>query len=89
MEEAEAAADWYRRRSIRAAHRFLDEIDIAVTEISEGPLRCPVHLFGTRRKLLRHFPFLVVFRETKGVVQIIAFAHCRRRPGYWRDRLGE
>jgi hypothetical protein len=35
----------------------------------------------------RDFPYFVVFRETTGGLEIIAVAHGRRRPGYWRDRV--
>jgi hypothetical protein len=30
---------------------------------------------------------LVVLRETSTGVEIIAVAHGRRRPGFWRDRV--
>jgi hypothetical protein len=37
--------------------------------------------------VLPRFPFLIA-REAAAGVEIIAIAHDRRRPGYWRDRLG-
>lgn len=42
---------------------------------------------GTRRALLRKFPFLVVFRESRAIIEIIAVAHGRRKPGYWKSRV--
>ena len=38
--------------------------------------------------VLRRFPLVIVFRKTAAGVEIIAVAHGRRRPGYWRERLG-
>lgn len=37
--------------------------------------------------VLRGFPFLLIYRETAASVEILAVAHGRRRPGYWRDRV--
>src|SRR5439155_23348638 len=40
-----------------------------------------------RRIVLRRFPYAVVFLELETEVRILAFAHARRRPGYWSGRL--
>ena len=67
---------------------FLDELDLAMDQIGENPERYPRHDLGTRRIVLRRFPFVIVFRKAVDGVEIIAIAHGRRRPGYWRERLG-
>jgi len=67
---------------------FLDELERAIEKVAENPRRYSVYEFGTRRLLMRRFPFLVVFRETDAGVEIIAVAHGRRGPGYWRQRIG-
>jgi plasmid stabilization system protein ParE len=87
LEEAVAATEWYAKRSPRAAGLFLDEIDDAIGRISGHPEQFPSFDSGTRRAVLRRFPFLIVFREATGSVEIIAVAHGRRKPGYWRDRI--
>jgi plasmid stabilization system protein ParE len=87
LEEAETATDWYRQRSRRAAEMFLDELDSAIKRIGQHSRQFSVYEFGTRRIVLRRFPYLVIFRETASGMEIIAVAHGRRRPGYWRDRF--
>ena len=84
--EAQAAYRWYRDRNPIAAEAFLAELDRATEQVSENPLRWPVYRQGTRRFLLRRFPFAVVYREVGEVVQIVAVAHGRRKPGYWQGR---
>jgi plasmid stabilization system protein ParE len=84
--EAVAAANWYRERSPRAGEAFLFEIDHAVDRIAEAPEAWPPYLYGTHRFLLRRFPFSVVYRRISNTIQIIALAHGRRRPGYWKGR---
>ena len=87
LREAEAATEWYRRRSIRAAAMFLDEIDRAIERIAGHSEHSPEYPFGTSRVVLQRFPCLVVFRKTTADMEIIAVAHGRRRPVYWRDRV--
>jgi plasmid stabilization system protein ParE len=84
--EAEAAERWYRERNETAATRFRRELDRAVELIAERPDAAPPYVGNTRRFLLRRFPFFVVYRVHSGYVQIIAVAHARRRPHYWRER---
>jgi toxin ParE1/3/4 len=85
-DEAEAAEQWYRERNEIASARFQRELDRAVDLISERPSTGSPYLSGTSRVLLRRFPFFVVFRVLGYNVQIVAVAHARRRPGYWRAR---
>lgn len=84
--EADEAYRWYRARSAAASAGFLAELERAVLLISEAPERPASYLHATRRVLLRRFPFMVVYRLVDDGVQVIAVAHGRRRPGYWRDR---
>jgi plasmid stabilization system protein ParE len=86
VQEAQSAFAWYRDRNDSTAEAFLAELDRAVEVISETPMRWPIHIHGTRRFLLHRFPFGVVYRELGDTLQIVAVAHGRRRPGYWKDR---
>jgi plasmid stabilization system protein ParE len=79
--------DWYAERSRRAAEAFLNELDRAARQIAEHPEQFPAFEFGTRRIVLHKFPYVLVYRESDTGVEIIAVAHGRRRPGYWRNRV--
>jgi plasmid stabilization system protein ParE len=84
--EARAAYLWYAQRNASAADAFMAALDQAVAQIPESPARWPAHLHGTRKFLLTRFPYSVIYRATATNIQIIAVAHGRRRPGYWRTR---
>ena len=86
LEEAEAAARWYAERSQAAAAGFSDELDDAEAAIIERPEAWPTFDHGTRRYLLRRYPFSVVYRVELDRILIVAVAHGHRRPGYWRTR---
>ena len=85
--EAQAAAKWYRQRSVLAAGAFLAELDLAVERIAENPEMYPHYIRGTRRYLLQRYPFYLVYREHPEKLELVAIAHGRRRPGYWKKRI--
>jgi plasmid stabilization system protein ParE len=86
FEDAAAAFGWYCERSDTAAAGFLRELEHGVAAIAEAPQRWPPGAAGTRRFLLKRFPLSLVYREQATSIQIIAVAHGRRRPGYWKHR---
>jgi plasmid stabilization system protein ParE len=85
--EAQEAFHWYAKRSQRAADRFLAELDVALARISEQPQLFAAYLHGTRRYLLKRYPYAVVYREQLDLIQVVAIAHGKRRPGYWKARV--
>jgi len=86
--EYEAAFDWYFARSELAALKFAEEeLSRAIVTITQAPQRWPHTVDGARKFLLQIFPFAVVYRELPAIIQILAIAHGRRRPGYWKKRL--
>jgi toxin ParE1/3/4 len=87
LTELKSALDWYLERNETAALKFASELDRAIDLVIEFPERWPVGEHGTRKFVLRRFPFAVVYRENPAVIQVLAIAHGHRRPGYWKDRL--
>jgi plasmid stabilization system protein ParE len=86
--EALEAAKWYRERSSVAAAAFEVEVRHAFSEIANTPDAWPSYLEGTRRFLLERFPYEIVYVVRDSRVLVVAIAHCKRRPAYWRDRTG-
>ena len=85
VDVAEAAVVWYAKRSIRAAKRFIQELEMAISGIEQAPDRWP-GIDGIRRVPLLRFPYFVIYRFLPDRIEILAVAHARRRPGYWRGR---
>jgi len=86
-DELRAAVLWYGERSPRAASEFIGELDDALGKIQEAPGRWKCVLGPWRRYVLHRFPFLIIYRETSHGIEVVAIAHGRRRPGYWRSRI--
>jgi toxin ParE1/3/4 len=86
--EYDAAFDWYMQRSSDSALRFDSEVAKAITQISQSPKRWAAGSHGTRRFLLRQFPFILIYCERQaGDILIVAVAHASRKPGFWKTRL--
>jgi plasmid stabilization system protein ParE len=85
--EADAGLVWYLERSRGAGEFFHAELERAIDAILRTPLRSPPYLRGMRRYLLYKFPYSVVYQPVGERVLVYAFAHAKRRPGYWKTRL--
>jgi plasmid stabilization system protein ParE len=81
------AIAWYERESPQAALRFLDSLEAAFQNIARNPARFPPFSRRSQRLVLQDFPFSVIYRRSPDAVTIIAVAHAKRRPGYWKKRL--
>ena len=86
--ELGAAALWYESKCAGLGADFLAAIDAALERIAENPLAAPMWQAGLpyRRHLVWRFPFLVFFTVSDEAVEVLAVAHAKRRPGYWRNR---
>ncbi len=85
--ELTISADWYEKRIEGLGLEFLLEVKSAETEILQFPEMPAVYEDKTRRYLLSRFPFGIIYQIHVDSIQIIAVAHCKRLPGYWKRRV--
>lgn len=79
--------DFYNLRVPGLGDEFCAAVREASRKIQADPLRFPARKHGTRRLLLRRFPYSIVYREDVARILIVAVAHGARRPGYWHERI--
>lgn len=89
--EFREAVIWYRDRDPRVAERFASEVRRTLTLIERFP-RVGGSVAGVddssvRQMPVHHFPYDIVFVRLDDAVKVVAFAHHRRRPGYFLNRL--
>jgi len=86
--ELVAAAEWYEQRRAGLGAELIAAIDSALDQILDAPLACPVWRTDQpyRKLVVRRFPYVVFFVVSEGDVEVVAFAHAKRKPGYWIDR---
>jgi toxin ParE1/3/4 len=79
----------YAEKSQVLGRRYYDAIHALIAEVCHAPT---VHrrMPGTRevqRHFRKTFPYAVLYVNEPDHVLILAIAHFKRRPGYWRHRL--
>lgn len=89
--ELEEAALRYEAERPGLGHRFIEGVAATLDRIRRFPMAgAPVpHLaedVPARRAPVKRFPYHVVYLTTTEAVRVLAFAHVRRRPGYWLGR---
>ena len=89
--ELRAAVVWFVRSRPGLGEQFFAEVGRVLELIRRQPgVGAPINRVhaacGVRRVPLRRFPYFVVYRERNGEIQVVAFAHTSRKPGYWRHR---
>ncbi len=81
------AAKYYESQAAGLGMDYLFEIERAVVAIAEFPMTWPKIEGELRRRLVRKFPFGILYRIEPKEIVVVAVAHLRRKPGYWRERI--
>jgi toxin ParE1/3/4 len=89
--ELHEATMWYRDRDPRVADRFAAEARKTLRLIEQFP-QIGGRVFGiddrqVRRMPIHAFPYGIVFVDLGDSIEVVAFAHNRRRPAYFISRL--
>ena len=66
--------------------RFLSALEAAVAHIQEYPEASPIIIQNIRRKVLRRFPYSIMYSIKPDRIRILAVANHKRRPFYWHGR---
>ena len=88
IEELVDAVSYYETVAPRGtAQRLALEANDIIQRVIEAPRRWPIEDNGYRRWRLVNFPYSWRFEvDDAGEIRFVAFAHAKRRPGYFRNR---
>lgn len=86
-----AAAEYYESLVPGLGYEFMVSIAEAVRSIEDHPTSWPPVVGGplgaeVRSRSARTFPYRVVYVHHRPGVTVLAYAHDRQRPAYWRAR---
>jgi plasmid stabilization system protein ParE len=84
--ELEGAIQFYETRVRGLGRSFLAEVERTIFLIRHFPDAGKPEALGCRRVVVARFPYSVVYRHAQDRILVLAIAHQRRRPGYWRRR---
>jgi toxin ParE1/3/4 len=85
--ELTEAAQYYESRRPGLGSDYLTEVERALDQILTNPEASPKIGGRVRRKPLWRFPYNLIYAVYPERIRIVAFAHQKRRPFYWRKRL--
>jgi toxin ParE1/3/4 len=84
--EINEAADFYDIESPGLGAVFIDEVQRGIERISRFPEAAPLIEGRVRRQALFKFPYSLIYSVRPDEIRLLAVAHQKRRPFYWRGR---
>ena len=84
--ELSDTALYYELESAGLGIAFLGEVERCLRSISKHPEAAPI-LSGTiRRRVLRRFPYALLYTVKPDGIKVLAVMNIKRRPAYWVGR---
>ena len=84
--ELNEAAQYYDLENPGLGSSFLREVDRCLQSIEAHPEAGVVLRGSVRRRLLRRFPYALLYKITPSSIRILAVMNLKRRPTYWVGR---
>jgi toxin ParE1/3/4 len=85
--EMAESARYYEDRVSGLGYAFTDDVENSLLFVTEHPESCEQVSNNLRRKVLSRFPYSLIYAVETDRIRIMAIAHHKRRPEYWRYRL--
>ena len=85
-QELNEAAQYYDVEEPGLGLSFLREVSRCLQSIQAHPEAGPILRGSVRRRLLRRFPYALLYKIKPSGVRILAVMNLKRRPAYWIGR---
>ncbi len=85
--EVNEAATYYEARVPGLGVLFLGALEEAVQNVQAHPEAGQLVGSEIRRTLIRRFPYSLLYVIESDRIRVLAVAHQKRRPRYWRNRV--
>jgi plasmid stabilization system protein ParE len=84
--ELNEAAQYYELEEPGLGAAFLEEVDRCLQSIQTHPEAGAILRGDVRRRLVRRFPYALVYRIKPTSIRVLAVMNLKRRPMYWVGR---
>lgn len=85
--EFREAARYYETKCPGLGFTFITAVHKAISWIMENPIAATPVGSGVRSKVVSRFPYSVLYSVEGDMLVIIAVAHQKRHPRYWKNRI--
>ena len=79
---------WYEDKRHGLGYDFLLQVDEGIRFIERNPETSPPEHKGTRKHLIKRFPYKIIYVIEKEEIIILAIIHGKRRPDLIKKRIG-
>lgn len=83
--EIDDALLWYDAITSDLADHLLYQIDLGLQQIALQPSAWPTYAGAYRHYIIQQFPYAIIYHELPNKIEVLAFAHHKRKPLYWLD----
>ena len=87
FEDLNEALEFYLSKSPKIAHDFYSIIEYSLKTIQNAPKRWKIIENSFRSYVISRFPFKIIYFEEENEIIVIAIAHLKRNPDYWKTRI--
>ena len=84
--EFNEAAQFYDLESPGLGSAFLNEVERSTRAILEHPEAGQLIIGAVRRRLVRRFPYAILYAIKPNRIRVLAVMNLKRRPMYWVGR---
>ena len=82
-----AALRYYAEIDPLVGQRFYFAVEELLAQIGAHPKRFRIYDSPVRRHFGGKFPYSLIYLDQPDRIWIVAVAHFKQRPGYWKNRL--
>ncbi|MBS1624266.1 MAG: type II toxin-antitoxin system RelE/ParE family toxin [Bacteroidetes bacterium] len=84
--EAEQALQYYKDINLELSEDLLNKIESTIGLITHNPLLFQKITRQYRKANLERFPYQIIYHVKNETIVIVALAHHKQKPNYWRKR---
>ena len=86
LEEAQQAKEHYESEVDGLGDAFAAVLHASIQSIKQLPYGSRLFHDPYRRFVMERFPYGIIYRLEENTIYIVAIAHFKRRPFYWKKR---
>ena len=78
---------WYEDKSVGLGYEFLLHVDAGINFIKRTPELHPIEYKGTRKHLIKRFPYKIIYFVEKEKIILLAVLHGKRSHDLIKQRI--
>lgn len=86
-DDLKEAFSWYEDKRTGLGYDFLLQVDAGINFISRNPEIHPIEYKGTRKHVIKRFPYKIIYLTEEEKIIILAVIHGKRRPDLIKKRI--